>query len=343
MVEEGSYRSSEGWEPALQSDKDIVTKSALFDEDELKEHVWGYLVPLLHDTQNGGRCVGLRKRGHMLPEKESSIQRLQWGYFPPGGYLIGRDPDCGRFISELPFSLVFDLSYLIDIIINDPFVSNRHCLLFPESSKVFLEDLSSNGKFVNNDVVGRNQRRERKFGDKITVLDRARFIFRYPSTTTSLSSKEYGFPLKVQRLYGEYWKIDMVDVCVENPAGEQNPIGDFTPSRKAKWSWRDAWNRDISVSMSVRHPNILGLNDVLIDGLLQKGYLIKERTPGGPLFDYIVAKKKLSEDEIRGVFAQLFDAIRHLVCILSGQPNFANADKEKQKNAACSKYRSSGH
>ena len=71
-----------------------------------------------------------------------------------------------------------------DRILDLPTVSNRHCLVSNESrdgdAVAVLEDLSSNGTFVNDQILGRNKRRELQDGDEVTILDEARFLFRYP-------------------------------------------------------------------------------------------------------------------------------------------------------------------
>ncbi len=96
-------------------------------EDEVKEGVWGYLFPM--DTRHGGRCVVLRKRtacastttvaeaispvpkrgsrrGQRPPlqEEESFEGRRIYSGLPSGGYLIGRHPECGKFVAQPPFS-----------------------------------------------------------------------------------------------------------------------------------------------------------------------------------------------------------------------------------------------
>jgi len=51
----------------------------------------------------------------------------------------------------------------LDLILHDPIVSNRHCLIFTENKGndtiAVIEDLSSNGTFVNEALIGRNKRR----------------------------------------------------------------------------------------------------------------------------------------------------------------------------------------
>lgn len=65
---------------------------------------------------------------------------------------------------------------------------------------------------------------------------------------------------------------------------------------------------------SVSHPNMLCLKDTFDeeDGV----YLVLELAPEGELFNTIVMKQKLSEEESRKVFIQLFQGVKYLVCHL---------------------------
>ncbi|KZL84027.1 serine threonine-protein kinase chk2 [Colletotrichum incanum] len=136
------------------------TKDALSDEveDEVKEGVWGYLFPL--DTKYGKVVVMKKRAACPLPDTveaakelagkdqkgKSTLQKEEEAYertkvkgVASGGYLIGRHPEC-------------------DIVVDDPIVSNRHCLIFSENKGgdhvAIVEDLSSNGTFVNEANVG---------------------------------------------------------------------------------------------------------------------------------------------------------------------------------------------
>nr|XP_036580616.1 serine/threonine-protein kinase Chk2 [Colletotrichum truncatum]KAF6788611.1 serine/threonine-protein kinase Chk2 [Colletotrichum truncatum] len=134
--------------------KDVLSDEV---EDEVKEGVWGYLFPL--DTKYG-KCLVMKKRAACpMPDKlegkdagpanlkgksplkkeEEAYERTKVKGVASGGYLIGRHPEC-------------------DIVVEDPVVSNRHCLIFTENkggdTVAILEDLSSNGTFVNEANVG---------------------------------------------------------------------------------------------------------------------------------------------------------------------------------------------
>ncbi|KAM7222138.1 putative DNA damage response protein kinase [Rhypophila decipiens] len=281
-------------------------------EDEVKEGVWGYLFPM--DTRYGGRCVVLRKRasctksntvaeevapkkrggrgqrGPLKDEESFDQSRVEGPAF--GGYLIGRHPEC-------------------DVVVDDPIVSNRHALLFTENKGTdtiaVLEDLSSNGTFVNEAIVGRNQRRELQEHDEIAVLDKARFVFRYPkSRKTSAFLQQYTPLEKLGK--GHFAEVYL---CVEKSTGQRYAVKMFTktPGVEEK-SKNEGLQQEIAVLMGVSHPNVLCLKDTFNEP--NAVYLVLELAPGGELFNFIVKKTKLTEGECRKLFLQLFQGVKYL-------------------------------
>lgn len=194
-----------------------------------------------------------------------------------------------------------------------PTISNRHCLLFPENRGgdciAVLEDLSSNGTFVNEAIVGRNERRELEEGDEITILDEARFIFRYPeSRGSSAFKKEYRI---LQQLGKGHFAT--VYLCVERATGDRYAVKRFEKRPgETERSKTDGLQQEIAVLMGVSHPNVLCLKDTYDED--DAVYLILELAPEGELFNWIVMKQKLTEDETRKVFIQLFQGVKYLVC-----------------------------
>lgn len=290
----------------------VDPQAALSDEveDEVKEGVWGYLFPL--DTKYG-RCVVLRKRATCpMPdtvseiepvkrknqkkalEQEESYEQSKTQGIPSGGYLIGRHPEC-------------------DVIIDDPVISNRHCLLFTENkghdTTAVLEDLSSNGTFVNEALVGRNQRRELQDQDEIAVMDKGRFIFRYPkSRMSSAFLQQYTLLERLGK--GHFAEVFL---CVEKSSGTKFAVKIFTkqPGMDER-SKTDGLQQEIAVLMGVSHPNILCLKDTFNEK--NAVYLVLELASEGELFNHIVMKQKFNEDEARELFIQLFQGIKYLVC-----------------------------
>ncbi|KAF4336193.1 CAMK RAD53 kinase [Fusarium beomiforme] len=284
-------------------------------EDEIREGVWGYLVPL--DPKYGDKPIVLKKRSACpLPDTaadaakqdnkkntnengksaamkdEEAFEKKKEKGVSSGGYLIGRHPEC-------------------DIVVNDGIVSNRHCLIFTENkgndTVAIVEDLSSNGTYVNEAIVGRNQRRELEEQDEIAVHGKARFVFRYPqSRQTSAFLQQYTLLEKLGK--GHFAEVYL---CVEKATGQRFAVKIFTkhPGMEDR-SKTEGLQQEIGVLMGVSHPNVLCLKDTFNER--DRVYLVLELAPEGELFNYIVMKQKLSEDESRKLFVQLFQGIKYL-------------------------------
>ncbi|KAI9759441.1 MAG: hypothetical protein M4579_002355 [Chaenotheca gracillima] len=282
-------------------------------DDEIAEGVWGYLLPL--DSRLGENIV-LKKRtacplpplrtdfGRSRPSsygtptttshavEEEIYEKQKESTIPAGGYLIGRHPECDRIL-ELAT------------------ISNRHCLIFSENSHgdtiAVLEDLSSNGTFVNEVIVGRNKRRVLNDGDEITILNEARFTFRYPKyKDANRFHQQYTLLQKLGKGH-----FATVNLCIEKNTGQRFAVKIFQkrPGTDER-SKTDGLQQEIAVLMGVSHPNMLCLKDIFDeeDGV----YLVLELATEGELFNWIILKSKLTESETRKVFIQLFQAIKYL-------------------------------
>lgn len=285
-------------------------------DEEPDENTWGYLYPL---EERFGKKLKLRNRpscpstaapleiskpqkkphgkgkgkGSLAKDEEQYEKTKRKVGYPSGGYLVGRHPEC-------------------DLVVDIPTMSNRHCLLFSEHKRGqtigVLEDLSSNGTFVNEAIVGRNKRRELQDGDEITTLDEARFIFRYPRRKRDGSGFHSQFRILQQLGKGHFATVYL---CVEKATGLKFAVKKFERRLgDSQRSQTEGLQQEIAVLMSVSHPNMLCLKDTYdeADGV----YLILELASEGELFNWIVMKQKLSEDETRKVFIQLFQGIKYL-------------------------------
>ena len=280
-------------------------------DEEDAEGTWGFLFPV---NPEHGRRLALRKRSSCpiprpplqtsrpgveikakktLAKDEETYEKQEAEHgSPASGYLIGRNQEC-------------------DLIVDIPTVSNRHCLIFhgnkSSGSLAVLEDLSSNGTFVNNGLVGRNKRRELEDGDEVTILDQARFIFRYPkSRDSSPFRSQYSM---LQQLGKGHFAT--VYLCIEKATGLKYAVKKFEKrAGESQRSQNEGFQQEIAVLMGVNHPNVLCLKDTFdeVDGV----YLILELAAEGELFNWIVAKQKLTEAETRKVFVQLFQGVKYL-------------------------------
>lgn len=280
-------------------------------ENEEEEGVWGYLVP----TEGVEEPLVLRKRAacpvslggdhnelngfqkttekHFTEQEEQYEARKAFNGVPAGGYLVGRHPECDRKI-------------------HSPVVSNRHCLVFAEnkngSSIAMLEDLSNNGTYVNDALLGRNKRRQLEDGDEISILDEARYVFRYPRIRdTNGFRQQYS-------IHGQLGKghFATVYLALEKSTGIRYAVKKFEKrSGPGERSKVDGLQQEIAVLMGVSHPNMLCLKDTFdeADGV----YLVLELAAEGELFNWIVMKQKLTESETRKIFVQLFQGVKYLV------------------------------
>jgi serine/threonine-protein kinase Chk2 len=191
-------------------------------------------------------------------------------------------------------------------------VSNHHCLIFTENKNgrtiAIIEDLSNNGTFVNEAIVGRNKRRELNDRDEIIVLDGARFIFRYPKTITENNTFSQKYTIR-QRIGTS--NFSEVFSCVEKSTGRVYAVKLFTKKPGDLQSKTDSWQQEVAIFMGIDHPNILYAKDAFDEE--DAVYLVLELAPDGELFDFIIEKEKLTEEETRKVFIQVFQAVKYLV------------------------------
>lgn len=208
-----------------------------------------------------------------------------------------------------------------DRIINVPTVSNRHCLLYNENKNgdtiAVLEDLSGNGTYVNDGYVGRNKQRHLQDGDEVSILDAARFIFRYPRIRDSNGFRQQ-YTLQKQLGKGHFATVYL---CTEKCSGIQHAVKRFEKRRPTnsqaadEKSRTDGLQQEIAVLMGVSHPNVLCLKDTFDES--DAVYLVLELAPEGELFNWIVAKQRLTEAETRKIFVQLFQGMKYLVSHLA--------------------------
>ncbi|KAH6853824.1 kinase-like domain-containing protein [Chaetomium sp. MPI-CAGE-AT-0009] len=284
--------------------------------DEIKEGVWGYLLPLDNrfvrapvvfkkkgvlsapaETVEPAAAAVTRngsKRGQRAPKKE---QEQKGGSPASGGYVLGRHPEC-------------------DIRVNDRQVSNRHLLIFAENKRndtvAVLEDISSNGTKVNGATMQRNDRRELREGDEIWVTSAsAGFIFRYPRCRHGKPFAQQ-YAMKQELGSGHFAQVFL---CNEKSTGDCYAVKRFTKKpdadEKAKYdSLNQALHQEVAMLMGISHPNILSLKETFNEP--EAVYVVLELAPEGELFQYITVHQKLTEAETRKVFHQLFEGIKYL-------------------------------
>ncbi|EHK96049.1 putative serine/threonine-protein kinase fhkC [Glarea lozoyensis 74030] len=199
-----------------------------------------------------------------LTQEEEAYEHTKFKGIASGGYLIGRHPECENKGGD---------------------------------TIAVVEDLSSNGTFINEAMLGRNKRRELQDQDEITVKDGARFVFRYPrSRDTSAFLQQYTLLEKLGK--GHFAEVFL---CVEKSTGHRYAVKVFTkqPGVEER-SKTEGLQQEIAVLMGDTFDESNAV------------YLVLELAAEGELFNWIVMKQKLTEDETRKVFIQLFQGMKYL-------------------------------
>ena len=155
--------------------------------------------------------------------------------------------------------------------------------------------------------MGRNHRRTLRQGDEITVAAATIFVFRYPHHATAGRFEESY--IIGQRLGSGHFAT--VHIATEKRSGSNFAVKIFKKLRVDDKSRLSGLHQEIAVLMSVSHPNVLCLKETFDeeDGV----YLVLELASEGELFEYIIQKGKLSEDDSRKVFIQLLNGLKYLV------------------------------
>ncbi|KAJ2400624.1 serine/threonine protein kinase [Coemansia sp. RSA 2559] len=296
--------------------------------NQVPRSVWGVLLALSPDDY---KTVLLERTKSMFTrsklniasssEQSSSSQAGSTQF----GYYIGRHKSC-------------------DVRIQNPHISNRHCLIYrveaecPSSSssgrdgrrsgaangsRVYLEDTSTNGTYVNGKRVGKSNSIELHDGDEIQFVR-----FQPEKGMAYFNDRFYVFQnLEVHRqepcLFKQnYFLSDnlgkgafaQVRVAINRVTGERFAAKIIDRNRITQLEKRKKLDENFQVETSilsrVRHPSIVQVHGVFRES--DYLYLVLDLAADGELFDEIVRREFLAEDDARRVMLQLLLAIRHL-------------------------------
>ncbi|KAI9598959.1 kinase-like domain-containing protein [Syncephalis fuscata] len=229
-----------------------------------------------------------------------------------GGYLLGRHREC-------------------DVIFESSLISNRHCLIYKVNERrhnpsfeeqgrerVFVEDLSSNGTFVNGVKIGRGNRRELVHGDELQLAiwtagseipyfyDKF-YIFQQPPSHRN--TQKFKDLYVIHSVLGS-GAFATVKLALERRTGQSVAVKIM--DRRALYKrgqMNDQIDQETRILMALDHPCIVKINEVFNE---EQFYMVLEFLPGGELFERIKKHGCFNELEARIIFLQLFHAIKYL-------------------------------
>lgn len=202
-------------------------------------------------------------------------------------------------------------------------VSSRHCLftvaVYGDREYLTLRDLSSNGTSVNDEVMSKNSIKVLRSGDKIDFAKTGgSYIFRYCAQNDILKDNRESFfdhyILGEQLGSGHY---AVVKEARDRSTGHKVVVKIFHPSKSKGGSPADdkKLKQEIELLMSVKHPNIVSLISHYtepVNTFTLTTFLVLEKMNDGELFQRIVNKLKLREDETKAIFRQILSGLQYL-------------------------------
>ncbi|RKP37723.1 kinase-like domain-containing protein, partial [Dimargaris cristalligena] len=203
-----------------------------------------------------------------------------------GGYLLGRHRECDIRLDHLQ-------------------ISNRHCQIYTVHTDgveiVYIEDLSTNGTFVNGVRLRRHDQRRLYNDDTIMMTlvspaeaPRARFDCNYLLLHSLGAGSFADVHIAVNRLTGEQFAVKIIN----KKRFQLNPRVIQTA------------RLEFQILMSMKHPCVIAIHGVYEEA--DSLYMILEYARDGELFDEIIQRQQFTEQECRVIFFQLFMAIKYL-------------------------------
>lgn len=178
---------------------------------------------------------------------------------------------------------------------------------------VVLEDLSCNGTFVNQQLVGRGKKKILQSNDEIALAHSTRKVFVFHDC---IKNNDADYPVQLTQHYTMTKKLGEGTFGEVRLAYRQETLERVAVKILKKKGSQLLLNNvkqienEIKLLQSVNHPNIIRLEDVIDSP--EKIFIIMEVAEGGELFDRLVTQRRLPEMTVKFYFYQLVLAIQYL-------------------------------
>ncbi|KAJ8518308.1 hypothetical protein ONZ45_g4597 [Pleurotus djamor] len=263
-------------------------------------------------------------------QKEGGIDSHLWGYLQP----------CSSTLTRIDFWKIRP-KYAIgrnhtgnEIILPGFKISNYHCVIMwdgkeDNSGCVTVQDLSSNGTYINGQKIGRGNTKILREGNELAFgtstpqphnkgIEDYRFVYRhlaagppvdglykYYDLSIELGKGSFATVMKAVHLAtGEWVAIKMIQDKKSSANGTHG--GSDSNTKK------NAFFREISIMEKLKHPNICELREVFIQKDNGTINLVLELVEGGDLLDYILNNNGLSEAAAKHITYQMCDALSYI-------------------------------
>ncbi|XP_038132533.1 serine/threonine-protein kinase Chk2 isoform X2 [Cyprinodon tularosa] len=218
-------------------------------------------------------------------------------------YLFGRDSGC-------------------DYVLGDPdnkrsqkfrIYSKKHFRIYREGSKVFLEDLSNNGTFVDGIKVGQNKKLPLTNNAVLSLAEQRNRVFVFMDL---MSDDQSSLPKALRDKYVLTHRIG-TGVCGEvRLAFERSTCSELAVKiismanfRSERTATRTA-ETEIEILKRVDHPCLIKVKDFYQSE--DNYYIFLELMEGGELFQKVKSQQQLKEDVAKLYFYQMLCAVQYL-------------------------------
>lgn len=207
-----------------------------------------------------------------------------------------------------------------DHILSEVDCSSTHCMLSitnagPNGARVLaVRDVSSNGTFVNDVLVGKENTLLLRDGDKLSMASNVHYIVRYETETGRETPSFFDKYVLTPTVLGT-GHYAQVKEAVDRESGEVCAVKIFHPTAKNNESQANLFNRELNILTELNHPNIVGFYSTFLEPVSESSittYLVLEKVNGGELFNRIVTKGKLAQNESREIMRQLVQGLAYL-------------------------------
>ncbi|KYQ89204.1 putative protein serine/threonine kinase [Tieghemostelium lacteum] len=294
---------------------------------------------------------------NITPKKireEDDINLTQTSVTPNGGnsqqYIVNEHIYCGDLLplnesnNKTPIKiqirmdgsepLLFGRLKTCHFVFTEVIVSGQHCRIIKKSESLLIEDLSTNGTYLNGKLIGKGKFQILKNKDllgfgrvskdvDLTYLFNAskQYLLLNPSQTQSYYWESKGIKKEVLQEYDFIKELgsgnfSVVYEGVQKSTGQRVAIkfvnlSKYQQSEGAKLQVQ--LNREIEILKKTNHPNIISIKDIFYSKDDQHLFFILELADGGELYDRIgYDSPMLNEQEAKYIFKQLLNGVSYL-------------------------------
>lgn len=220
-----------------------------------------------------------------------------------------------------PAGIVAGRSSACDIKLSGSDISSKHCQfslsINNRKEYLLLTDTSSNGTSVNGENLGKGTTVLLRNGDRIMFANSSAYIFRYLLEGQENMPRSFfdDYILQQQLGTGHY---AIVKEARDRTTGDIVAVKIFHPNKTGGSGSEEEETKlrqEMNLLLSINHPNIVKFISHYVEPINEYSsttYLVLEKVNSGELFQRIINKSKLGQEETKSLYIQLLGGLKYL-------------------------------